>query len=166
MNGYYNFQNYFDSMNAMNMNQMNPHDNFQTNFKDQQKEKQPMNQQMQPELIQNKLYNPYQGFIRGNMFPGLYDPYRKADPYEIKPMNKQAELLTELDALGFAMIDLNLYLDLYPNDQQMLNTFNQIRKQKAEKLEQYEKQYGPITIKSNSLNRSPWAWDNKPWPWQ
>ena len=56
-----------------------------------------------------KFFNPYEGFIRGNMFPNLYDPYKNEKPYQIKPMNEQAEMLTNIDALGFAMIDLNLY---------------------------------------------------------
>ena len=45
----------------------------------------------------NKLYEPYQGFIRGNLFENLYDPYKVNGPYEIKPMNEQAELLTYID---------------------------------------------------------------------
>ena len=40
------------------------------------------------------LYDPYEGFIRGNMYKNLYDPYKINSPYEIKPMNEQAEMLT------------------------------------------------------------------------
>ena len=57
----------------------------------------------------NTLYDPYSGFIRGNMFKNLYDPYKQGEPYEIKPMNDQAKLLTDIDSLSFAMIDLNLF---------------------------------------------------------
>lgn len=113
----------------------------------------------------NKLYDPYNGLIRGNLFKNLYDPYKSGEPYEIKPMNEQAELLTSLDALGFAMIDLNLYLDVFPNDREKINLYNQYRKEKEEILKEYESKYGPITTNSDSLNSYPWAWNNMPWPW-
>ena len=113
----------------------------------------------------NMLFDPYNGLIRGNLFKNLYDPYKSGEPYEIKPMNEQAELLTSLDALGFAMIDLNLYLDIFSNDREKINLYNEYRKQKEERLKEYESKYGPITTNSNNLNSYPWAWNNMPWPW-
>jgi len=114
----------------------------------------------------NNLYNPYEGFIRGNMFPNLYDPYKNIKPYQIQPMNEQAEMLTNLDSLGFAMIDLNLYLDVNPDDKNAIELYNQYRNQKEELMNMYQGKYGPITLNSQALNTYPWAWDNKPWPWE
>ena len=37
-----------------------------------------------------KLYDPYQKFIRGNLFPDLYNSYRVSNPIDIKPSNEQA----------------------------------------------------------------------------
>ena len=71
------------------------------------------------------LFNPYQGFIRGNMFEGLYDSYKIKEPYDIKPMNEQAELFSE-----------------------------------------YLNKFGPLLLNSDSLNTYPWAWDDRPWPWE
>ena len=113
----------------------------------------------------NRLYDPYNGLIRGNLFKNLYDPYKSKEPYEIKPMNEQAKMLTDLDALGFAMIDLNLYLDVFPNDKEKINLYNQYSNEKEGLLKEYESKYGPITINSDSLNSYPWAWNNMPWPW-
>ena len=95
----------------------------------------------------------------------LYDPYISEEPYEIKPMNDQAKMLTKLDSLGFAMVDLNLYLDVYPNDKEKINLYNQYRREKENLLREYENKYGPITLTSDSLNSFPWAWNNMPWPW-
>ena len=114
----------------------------------------------------NNLYDPYNGFIRGNMFQNLYDPYKIREPFEIRPMNEQAELLTNIDALGFASIDLNLYLDVYPNDKNAIDLFNQYRTKKNELIKKYESKFGPLRISSDSLNSYPWAWDDKPWPWE
>ena len=125
------------------------------------------NQPLYNQNIQNKqIYDPYNGFIRGNMFPELYNSYKLNKPLEITPMNEQAELLTYVDVLTFAMIDLNLYLDIYPNDREALELFNQYRMQADEYTKKYESKYGPLELTSNSLNTFPWAWDNAPWPWE
>jgi spore coat protein JB len=113
----------------------------------------------------NNLYDPYNGLIRGNLFKNLYVPYKEREPYDIKPMNEQARMLTDIDALGFAMVDLNLYLDINPNDRDALNLFNKYRREKETKLKEYESKYGPITLNSESLNSFPWSWDDMPWPW-
>lgn len=125
------------------------------------------NQPLYNQNIQDKqIYDPYNGFIRGNMFPELYNSYKLNKPLQITPMNEQAELLTYVDALTFAMIDLNLYLDVYPNDREALELFNQYRMQADEYTKKYESKYGPLELTSNSLNTFPWAWDNAPWPWE
>lgn len=161
MNNYPNYQNY-NYLNNYNQS------NFKSkNFNEQEnayinKQQLKLNQQNN---IDN-LYGPYQGFIRGNMFEKLYDPYKLKTPYDIRPMNEQAELLTSIDSLSFACIDLNLYLDIYPNDKNIIDLFNQYRIQKKELMEEYENKFGPLLLNSDSLNSYPWAWDNKPWPWE
>ena len=81
-------------------------------------------------------------------------------------MNEQAELLTYVDMFTFAMIELNLYLDVYPNDKEALKLFNEYRMQADEYTKKYESKYGPLLLTSNSLNSFPWAWNNAPWPWE
>lgn len=147
MNYYPVFKNYDYS----NMNTYNKQNTFNTNSYNNQKD--------------NKLYDPYNGLIRGNLFKNLYDPYINKEPFEIKPMNEQAELLTYIDALCFAMIDLNLYLDVFPDDKEKIALYNQYRKEEKDMRKEYESKYGPITTTSDSLNTFPWAWDNMPWPW-
>ena len=45
-----------------------------------------------------QLYDVYNGFIRGNMFPNLFNQYKISRPFDIRPLNEQAELLTKVDA--------------------------------------------------------------------
>lgn len=113
-----------------------------------------------------KILDPYNGFIRGNMFSDLYNGYKLNKPLDITPLNEQADMLTYIDSLCFALIDLNLYLDLYPNDSKIIELFNNYRMEKDEITKEYESKYGPLTLNSDSLNKAPWAWDNMPWPWE
>lgn len=114
----------------------------------------------------DNLFNPYEGLIRGNLFKNIYDPYKNKKPYAIKPMNDQAKMLTDIDSLEFAIIDLNLYLDIYPDDKNAIELFNKYRKDQNELLHNYQNQYGPILLNSDAMNNIPWMWDNKPWPWE
>lgn len=112
----------------------------------------------------NKIYDAYQGFIRGNMFPDLFNSYGKV--YDIKPLNEQAKMLTTLDALDFAAHDIQLYLDLHPDDKDMIELFNNYRMQEKKACEEYENKFGPIKASSNYMNVYPWAWNKMPWPWE
>lgn len=112
----------------------------------------------------DQLYDVYNGFIRGNMFPNLFNQYKLSRPYDIKPMNRQAELLTKVDAYSFAMHDVNLYLDTHPNDRNMLELFNQYSEDMKQSISEYENEFGPLLV--SSKEESPWSWNNMPWPWE
>ena len=114
----------------------------------------------------DNLFNPYEGLIRGNLFKNIYDPYKNQKPYVIKPVNNQAKMLTDIDSLEFALIDLNLYLDIYPDDKDVVMLFNKYRNEQNELLHNYQNEYGPILLNSDALSNMPWMWDNKPWPWE
>lgn len=116
--------------------------------------------------LNNNIYNPYEGFIRGNMFSKIYKGYKNYKVYEINPLNEQAELLTYINALTFSVIDLSLYLDIYSNDNNALLLFNQYRNQLNAYIKEYENKYGPLLLNSNSLENNSWSWNNDPWPWQ
>ena len=129
----------------------------------------PQNINFEGENLRNVNYqndNFYQGLIRGNMLKNLYQPYKDEKPYEIKPMNNQAKMLTDLDALEFAMIDLSLYLDVNPDDRRAIELYNKYRLENEELLKLYQDRFGPILLNSDALNNMPWMWDNRPWPWE
>lgn len=114
----------------------------------------------------NSVYDPYAGFLRGNMFPNLYDPYKFSNPMELHPNSEKEQMLMMLNSLDFATIDINLYLDNYPNDKDMIELFNQYRMELNKIREEYEKLFGPILVDSNASMAYPWAWDKEPWPWE
>jgi len=114
----------------------------------------------------SKLYDPYQGFIRGNMFPNLYNGYKTNGPINLTPKSEREEMLMYLDSLAFAAHDINLYLDIYPKDKDMIEAFINYRKQADQVMKKYEEMYGPLMVNSEANTVYPWAWDNKPWPWE
>lgn len=123
----------------------------------------------QPTYTKNEnpasLYDPYNGFIRGNMFPSLYNEY-KVKPIDIMPKSDKEALLLYVDALSFAAHDINLYLDVYPNDNDMIQLFNQYKVEANKLMEEYQDKFGPLVVNSDATNKTPWTWDNSPWPWE
>ena len=115
---------------------------------------------------QNNIFDPYNGLIRGNMFPDLYNTYKIDNPIDIKPMNEQAEMLTYIDSLCFACVDLGLYLDINPDDKDAIELYNMYRTNLGEYMVMYQNKYGPITRTSDALNAYPWKWNASPWPWE
>ena len=114
----------------------------------------------------NTLYGPYEGFIKGNLFSDSYIPYKNYTPAKLTPKNEYEEDLLNLNQIQFAYHELNLLLDNYPNNKDIINIFNRYRQNFNELLQNFETKYGPVTILSEDLSKNPWRWDNEPWPWE
>ncbi len=111
------------------------------------------------------LVDSYEGYTRGNLFAGLYAPYKNYRPMRLVPTNEQAELLLRANELAFASHELRLYLDVYPNDRNAILLFNEYRKSANEMTRKYEEKYGPIEW--NALSSSNvFDWENEAWPWE
>ena len=113
----------------------------------------------------NNILDTKLGFKRGNLFNNLYDEYKNYKPQELKANNEKEDLLLQIDEQRFAMIEMNLYLDLYPNNKEALNRFNTYLKKEKELVTLYESKYGPLTT-SSPVQTNNWTWNNSPWPWE
>ncbi|MCQ1528198.1 spore coat protein CotJB [Lutispora saccharofermentans] len=82
----------------------------------------------------------------------------------MKINKERLELLKEIMALEFSMIDLNLYLDTHPRDEKPLMIFAQYSCRLKDLKEKYENEYGPLT--PDRAANSEWKWIEEPWPWQ
>ncbi|TRZ37711.1 spore coat protein CotJB [Niallia circulans] len=76
------------------------------------------------------------------------------------------QLLEQLQAVDFVLVELTLYLDTHPNDQDAINQFNHYAKERQKFKNLYESNYGPLLQFGNSFSNTPWDWDEGPWPWQ
>ena len=115
--------------------------------------------------IINNLYGAYEGYLKGNMFKNLYEQYKSYIPATISPENEQTQDLFNLNQIGFALHDINLYLDVYPNDDQMLNVFTKYKELYNDLLTKYENKYGALYVNKVS-NQIPFEWEKTSFPWE
>jgi len=156
MNNNFRIDNYgYPDMNAINNIFLS---NNKMNMNNQMNSNNHMNQN-------NNLAEPYEGFIRGNLFNNLYQQYKNYKPARLVPNNEQAELLLNVNQLSFAAHELNLYLDVFPNDTNMIRLFNQYQAMANEAVKQYESKYGPLTVSAQS-NSDRFSWEAYSWPWE
>ena len=110
-----------------------------------------------------KLYSPYEGYVRGNLFPSLYQGYKNIKPSIKETNNQKQELLSYIGAYAFAAHELNLYLDNYPTDREAVKQYKKYQEEASKAMKEYEKMYGPLTV--TGVNAQDWTWVNEPWPW-
>lgn len=163
-NDYYGYMNYMTGNNDMpnygmanvGMNYQNfsnfDNNNFSNNF-------------MMP-TANNELLEPKEALEKGNMFKNLYVPYKNYKPVKLEAKTERQRKLNEIRSYAFVMKELNLYLDVNPNNASYINLFNEYRKIKEKLVEQYEKMYGPLTLNSSALEQNNWVWNNSPWLWE
>ncbi|MBQ8892760.1 MAG: spore coat protein CotJB [Bacilli bacterium] len=112
------------------------------------------------------LFNPYEGYVKGNLFKNLYETYKNFKPKGISITNERDEMLLNVNQLSFARHELNLLLDVYPNNTEALNLFNRYLEMEKTETKNYERRYGPLTITGEIDTNTPFAWENDKWPWE
>ncbi|KGJ50791.1 MULTISPECIES: spore coat protein CotJB [Paraclostridium] len=81
-------------------------------------------------------------------------------------MATRADMLTDIEELCFACLDMNLYLDNNKDDERALATYNKLCSEFAKARMNYEKRYGPLNNFGYSPSQSPFQWVEGPWPWE
>ena len=82
-------------------------------------------------------------------------------------MPSREKLLAWVDQVSFAVVEMNLYLDTHPEDEDALAFFREKVELRKEALKQYAEQYDPLTIDTanDRMSRS-FEWVMQPWPWE
>jgi len=85
-------------------------------------------------------------------------------------MNNQPnrrEMLNTINELSFSVLDIQLFLDTHPCDEDALAYFQECSNARNQALKEYAQYYGPLTIDTATASCSErWSWINDPWPWQ
>lgn len=75
------------------------------------------------------------------------------------------QLYAKLQRLDFAIVELALYLDSYPDNAAALDYYGKLIAEREEVARAYQQGCGPMTIMDNK-NPGLWEWGQSPWPWQ
>lgn len=111
-----------------------------------------------------QILNPKEGLILGNMFIETYKPYKNYKPCEYTACTEQEKLMLRIQELSFALNDLNLYLDINPNDTDCFNLFKTYAQELNRCKEKYENEYNVINLNDDVNNC--YSWYKNPWPWE
>ena len=106
-------------------------------------------------------YEARTGLVRGTLFPGLDLPFMGMVNQKELPVTPKSEL----QALGFAVNELALYLDTHPEDKEALRLYREYQKMYAGGAEEYAKRCGPMTH-AMPVDHKNYTWMNDPWPWE
>ena len=114
--------------------------------------------------INNRLVSVNEGFNRGNMFDNLFWPYKYIA--ELKPTSEKEELMNKVQMYCFAAHEMNLYLDVYPENQEVLHLFTKYKDMYIYLWMKYEQKFGPLTLDTVNMDNNNWQWIKSPWPWE
>lgn len=76
------------------------------------------------------------------------------------------QLLEEIQAIDFVLVELNLYLDTHQHDMEAIKQFNETAQLSMQLKVNFEKKFGPLMNFGRSYSNYPWDVDDTPWPWQ
>lgn len=106
-------------------------------------------------------YEANQGLVRGTLYPGLDLPFMgmvNKKPLRSSPM-------ADLQALGFAVQELALYLDTHRDDAEALELYRRYQQLYRDQKMEYVRKYGPLSHQ-DQVDTPEYAWLNDPWPWE
>ena len=73
-------------------------------------------------------------------------------------------LMEQIAQCEFICIDINLYLDTHPDDENALADYNCYAEQLEALKAMYVEHYGPLANFGNSVSYGSWKWTSNPWP--
>ena len=103
------------------------------------------------------------GYYLGNLFVDTYKPYKNYKPKKINAYSERQKMLLKLQELDFILNDLNLYLDINPNDRNIYETFKKTALEYDILKKKYYDKYQVLELCSDTKNK--YTWYKNPWPW-
>lgn len=110
-----------------------------------------------------KLYGLEEALRRGNLFPKLYDQYKGYEPRPVMVGTEREKRLLKIQELDFSIADLNLYLDLNPDDRYAYSVFKSYVDECKKCKEEYTRIFGPLMLDELT---DEYEWSKGIWPWE
>lgn len=79
---------------------------------------------------------------------------------------EQKKLLREIDILSFTLVEITLFLDTHPGNQEAMRHFDFYNRLQKEKNKEYSNQFGPLTLNQAKGQTKEFQWTMQPWPWE
>ena len=89
----------------------------------------------------------------------------KIDAITTYPDREYTSLRKCIAAYDFSLYELGLYLDTHPDDTKAMQALEQYRRRREERVQEYERCFGPYIVTQNDVAGSRWSWVDDPWPW-
>jgi len=105
-------------------------------------------------------YSQSDALSNGTLFPGLNLPFH----LKVDGSTLPATPLAELQALEFVVLELGVYLDTHPEDEEAFQLYRQYVAMERSAKAAYEDANGPL-MKDSTANYESYRWLRDPWPW-
>ena len=105
-------------------------------------------------------YSQSDALSNGTLFPGLNLPFH----LKVGGSTLPATPLAELQALEFVVLELGIYLDTHPEDEEAFQLYRQYVAMERSAKAAYEDANGPL-MKDSTANYESYRWLRDPWPW-
>lgn len=79
---------------------------------------------------------------------------------------KSDDLLEKIRIYAFCAVDLNLYLDNFPDCTEAKEDYCRVSSELKSLIRQYEESCGPLTNFGMAFKEDPESWIERPWPWE
>ena len=81
-------------------------------------------------------------------------------------INSRKQLKRSVDTLSFAVVELGLYLNTHPEDEEALQAFHEFNTRKKTAMKEYSTLYEPLSLDYVNTENGYFNWISTPWPWE
>ena len=106
----------------------------------------------------NQFFEPTEAFVLGNIDKNIYRPDKNLKPFLPQVENQKDSFLLEIMILYSYIHDLNLYLDVYPNNKEALELFTKYNQIYKEKEDEFEKKFGLFEVQNSDNVNGTFEW--------
>ena len=110
-------------------------------------------------MINNRMNRARQAFYNGG------DGNMNGTPPQMSSNNIKA-IQKRLQKISFALVEVVLYLDAYPNNEKAKKYYKELSEERDMLLKALEKAGMPMSATNVNVNGGEWSWVKGPWPWE
>lgn len=105
----------------------------------------------------------------------MVNNHRNMRPAQVRPVQNQnnccqrngekEKLMRRLQKVDFAINEVNLYLDAYPECRSALDYYHKLKAERETLVNSLSQLGSPVTA-FDVTNKERWNWIDSPWPWE